>query len=37
MDVREGLACIRTPMAQHPQLDVLELERLTEQGVFLKI
>ena len=37
MDVGEGLAGIRAPVTQHAWLDVLDLERLTEQGVVLEV
>jgi hypothetical protein len=37
MDVGKGLAGIRAPVTQHARLDVLELERLTQQGVVLEV
>src|SRR5208283_5479313 len=37
MDVSEGLAGIRAPVTQHAWLDVFDLERLAEQGVFLEV
>src|SRR6516162_1248080 len=37
MDVGKGLASIRAPVTQHAWLDVLDLERLTEQGVVLEV
>ena len=37
MDVGKGLAGIRAPVTQHAWLYVLDLERLTEQGVVLEV
>ena len=37
VDVREGLAGVRAPVAQQARLDVLELQRLAEQGVVLEV
>ena len=37
MDVGERLAGVRAPVAQHAWLDVLDLERLAEQGVVLEV
>ena len=37
VDVGERLAGVRAPVAQHARLDVLDLQRLAEQGVFLEV
>src|SRR5215468_3191650 len=37
VDVGEGLAGVRAPMTQQSSLDMLSLQRLAQQRVFLKV